>query len=201
MTKTQQITSTLLTFYQKPVAQVSFELFLSIVTVLFFAVFAIRPTLLTMSDLIKELEDKRKLEQQLNQKVAALTTSQGTYLSIQEQLPILDEAIPAQPEFLRALKILEKTASDRQLIINTMIANEVPAEKTADITASGTERTSVPVGIIVTGNFPQIKGFIEDLVQLRRVFIIDTIIFVKSEERGQDRLKATITIGIPFYSN
>ena len=61
----QQLTTTLLSFYHRPVAQVSLELFLSVATVVFFAVFAIRPTLVTMSNLIKELEDKRQLDQQL----------------------------------------------------------------------------------------------------------------------------------------
>jgi hypothetical protein len=55
----QKLIRNLNAFYQKPVAKVSLELFLSVGTIIFFAMFAIRPTLLTMSDLVKEIEDKR----------------------------------------------------------------------------------------------------------------------------------------------
>jgi hypothetical protein len=67
-----QLMSALNDFYHKPVAMVSLELFLSIGAVVFFAIFAVRPTLLTMADLIKEIEDKRALDQQLQQKIASL---------------------------------------------------------------------------------------------------------------------------------
>ncbi len=104
-------------FYQRPVAKVSLELFFSIGAVLFFAVFAIRPTLLTMSDLIKELEDKRNLDQQLSQKIAALSTAQASFLGAQNRLVVLDEAIPTSPQFIYSLKLLEKVASDNRLVI------------------------------------------------------------------------------------
>ena len=59
----------LFTFYQKPIAQVSTELFFTIGATIFFAAFAIRPTILTMTDLVKEIQDKREAEEKLNQKV------------------------------------------------------------------------------------------------------------------------------------
>ena len=76
MTKRQQLTNTLVEFYNQPIAKVSLELFLSIVAVIFFAIFAIRPTLLTMSDLIKELQEKEVLNEKLSQKTAALSSVQ-----------------------------------------------------------------------------------------------------------------------------
>src|SRR3989344_6028300 len=124
ITNRQQLTTTLLSFYHRPVAQVSLELFLSVATVVFFAVFAIRPTLVTMSNLIKELEDKRQLDQQLTQKIAALSTAQATFLNLQPRLVVLDEALPRQPNFLDSLKILEKVASQRRLIIASVVVNE-----------------------------------------------------------------------------
>ncbi len=73
--KRSQLTTTLLQFYDKPIAKVSLELFFTVAAVIVFALFAIRPTLSTMGKLIKELEDKQALNQKLAQKVAALSTS------------------------------------------------------------------------------------------------------------------------------
>ncbi len=92
--KQKQLKTTLLKFYKQPVGKVSTELFLSIFTIIFFAVFAIKPTLTTMSDLVKEIEDKQKLNKQMQQKVTALATAQTEYEKFQDQFYLLDQSLP-----------------------------------------------------------------------------------------------------------
>ena len=117
-TKRAQVAKTLNEFYQKPVARVSLELFLSVGAVIFFAIFAIRPTLVTMSDLVKEIEDKRDLDQKLTQKIASLSTAQTTYLEVQDRLYLLEEALPTTPDVIHAIKIVEKIASEQNILID-----------------------------------------------------------------------------------
>ena len=195
----RQLTSTLLQFYQHPVAQVSLELFLSIGAVIFFALFAIRPTLLTMSDLIKEIEDKRKLDQQLNQKIVALSSAQTEYLSLEPQLAVLDEAIPTSPQLLESLKILEKVASERRLVISTMSVSEIPDETAVTNPDRTLSRQTIAVKLIVEGEYLQIRQFIEDLRNTRRVFVVESVTFSTGEERGFKKLSAVLTIGIPYF--
>lgn len=185
-------------FYQRPVAMVSIELFLSILAVVFFAIFAIRPTLLTMADLVKEIEDKQALNQQLQQKIAALGTAQTSYLALQQRLGVLDEAIPNSPMFVDSLKLLEKVASDNQLLISNMVVNEIPEEVTTEVDDTA-KRITIPVSVTVTGEYSVIRSYIEDVLALRRTFIVDTIVFSKNDERGQERLNATITFGLPYF--
>jgi Tfp pilus assembly protein PilO len=195
----RELTKALNDFYAKPVARVSLELFLSVATVLFFAVFAIRPTLLTMSDLIKEIEDKRKLDQQLSQKVAALSSAQAEYLRVEEQLGVLDQALPDDPYLMGALKTLEKIASERNIAINFMTVNEVPDKQLTPLPPSQSKRQQLTVAVTLTGDYLSIRQFIEDLKNTRRTFIIDTVIFSISEEQGAKSLKATITLGVPYF--
>src|SRR5690606_34207297 len=107
----------------------------------------IRPTLVTMSDLIKELEDKRELDQQLGQKIAALSTAQSTYLSAQSRLAVLDEAIPTSPQFITSVKLLEKVASDNKLVISNLNVIEIPEEKVATAQPKQLQRVSIPISI------------------------------------------------------
>ena len=46
-------------FYQKPIAKVSAELLATLIVVIVLAFFAIRPTLLTMSQLLKDIDDRK----------------------------------------------------------------------------------------------------------------------------------------------
>lgn len=189
-------------FYQKPVAKVSLELFFSIAAVLFFAVFAIRPTLLTMSDLLKEIEDKEKLDKQFSQKIAALSTVQPLYLQLQDQLSILDDAIPSSPQLIYSLKVIEKIASELQLVISSINVIEIPDEKTDQdqpVSLTSFERIDVPLVIIISGDYLSMRQFVESLREYRRSFVIDTIIFTTKELRGARKLEARITISAPYF--
>ena len=199
--KQRDLFITLQQFYQKPVAKVSLELFLSIITVLFFAVFAIRPTLLTMSDLLKEIEDKERLDKQLSQKIAALSTVQPLYLQLQDQLLVLDEAIPSLPQLTYSLKVIEKIASELQLIITGINVAEVPKEIDQDtvISLASFERIDVPLTINISGDYLSIRQFVENLKEYRRSFVIDTIIFTTKELRGSKKLEARVTVSAPYF--
>ena len=63
------------------------------------------------------------------------------------------------------------------------------------------QRLSIPISLVVSGNYPTIRQFLEDILQLRRAFIIDTVVFSKTQERGQEVLRATITLDIPYFGD
>lgn len=196
----RELLSTLNQFYYKPVARVSLELLLSVATVIFFALFAIRPTLVTMSDLIKEIEDKRALDQQLAQKIAALSTAQTEYLTIQTQLPLLDQALPKQPHLVDALKIIERTASESNIIISNISVAEIPPEQPSQGSAAKLKRVDVPITLAVTGEYVEIRQFVENLKNNRRTFAIDTVAFTVGSDRGKRKLQARMTISLPYLS-
>jgi Tfp pilus assembly protein PilO len=198
----QQLSTALNQFYNQPIARVSFELLLSVGAVMFFAIFAIRPTLLTMSDLIKEIEDKRKLDTELTQKIAALSTAQSEFLALQDQLHVLDQALPNQPQLLQSLKIIEKVASEQNLTIISMTIPEIPPETevATNTPASKLTRQNIPLGVTVSGTYPEMREFVEQLRRVRRSFIIDSVSFSVSQEKSTKQLRANVTFSIPYFS-
>ena len=201
-TKRKELASILAGFYQRPVAQVSFELFLSIGVILFFAIFAIRPTILTMADLIKEIKDKRELDKALGQKVAALSSAQTQYLQVKDSLFLLDQAIPQSPSIILSLKTIEKIASDRKLVIRGFALSGVPEEKKVEIKEiAQMKRTDITFMVDVTGDYQSIKEFVDDLSVYRRTFAIDRVVFKVKDDRGRKSLSATLSIKMPYYGN
>ena len=188
-------------FYHNPVAIVSFELFLSISVVIFFAVFAIRPTLLTMSELIKEIEDKRKLNTQMAQKVAALTTAQAQYLGVEQRLPVLSEALPLGAKVTQTLKIIELVASEQDLVINNLTLLDLPPDPKPNSSLAELERKAMPVQLTVVGSYNSIRGFVEGLRNSRRSFVVDRITFSTEDNRGQKSLEATLLVTAPYFGS
>jgi Tfp pilus assembly protein PilO len=195
-----QVNKTLRQFYDKPIAKVSAELFFSIAAVIFFAFFAIRPTLVTMSNLVKEIKDKEELNEKLKQKVASLSTVQGIYLGLQSRLLILDEAIPSSPKLEDALLLIEKTAGNNHLIIDDVEVKEVPKEDSELIPFSQKELANTSMVVVVSGQYPEIRQFVEDIHNLRREMTISSIVFSLSDSRGVKRLQGNITISLPYFA-
>ncbi len=198
--KRKQLEEALNKFYHNPVAKVSLELFLTVVAIIFFAVFAIRPTLLTMSDLLKEIEDKDKLNKQLQKKVAALSTAQQEYQVHKKKLSLVDEAIPPNMQLIKSLKIIEKIASDKGLIISNLTLNQIPDEKQeAQITFRNIKRVDQIIELSVLGDYPSIRDFIEELQRSRRLMVVNFIEFGIKESRGTTTLEATMNISVPYF--
>ncbi len=199
-TKQQQIQTVLIDFYKNPVAKVSLEVGFSIAAILFFAIFAIRPTLQTMSELIKEIEDKRILDEQLSQKIASLSTAQSQYQLFSEQFYLLDEALPKTAQINRSLQMIEKMASDNNLVIQSITTSSVP-EELAEAEAAAASRQILTFNVDVVGDYLNIRQFIEDLMDSRRMMIVDQVSFSMGSSRYQKNLSAVVRINLPYYQN
>jgi Tfp pilus assembly protein PilO len=197
----KDLTNALLHFYEQPVAKVSLELFLTIGLVLFLALFAIRPTLLTMSDLIKEIDDKKELNEKLGRKIAALGSAQSEYLTLESRLGVLDEALPSKPDLVRNLKLIEKIASDNRVLITSISIGEIPPESDDTVPFANLKRQNMTMSVAVVGDYPSIRTFVEKLQESRRAIIVDTVNFTLDEGRNSRRLRATITINLPYYAS
>lgn len=200
-TQREKITKTLNDFYQRPVARVSLELFLSVGAIIFFAIFAIRPTLVTMSDLVKEIEDKQDLDEKLTQKIASLSTAQTSYLEVQDRLYLLVQTLPSTPDLVHSIKVIEKIAVDQGVLIDSMSLTEVPKEISPDVPFSKLKKNAFSLSMTLSGDYEHIRDFIQALISYRRMFITDTIIFSTSDERGQKKLRANISLSIPYFGD
>lgn len=198
-TRQAQVQQVLFDFYKNPVAQVSLELIFSILAVVFFAAFAIKPTLETMANLIKEIEDKRALDEQLQQKLASLNTAQSQYQQFSDQFYLLDEAIPKTPRLVEALKIIEKIASDNSLVIQSITVSAVPEELEEGL-AGAARRELLTFNVNVTGEYLVLRQYIEDLIAARRLLIVDQVNFGFSNNRLRSALSAVIRINVPYYA-
>ena len=199
-TRQTQVQQVLFNFYKNPVARVSVELIFSILAVIFFAVFAIKPTLQTMADLIKEIEDKRALDDQLGQKVASLNTAQNQYQQFSNQFYLLDEAVPKTPQLVEALKLVEKIASDNKLAIQGITISDVPDELNEAV-AGTAKRQLLTLNIDVVGDYLTIRQYIEDIMSSRRMMIVDQVNFSLSNNRYSKSLTAVIRVNLPYYAN
>lgn len=198
--KQEQLATVLMDFYQKPVARVSIELILSVIVVIFFALFAIRPTLITMADLVKEIADKKEINKQMNLKLASLASAQEQYDLYQSQFYLLDEAIPRQLDLVKSLKKIEKLAGEGEFVIDRMSIQKVPATVDTELLSGNFgdyQREFLTINVGVIGSYMQIREFIEKIMNLRQVVVVDQVLIEKMTE--SDNLSAQLRVSLPHY--
>lgn len=200
----QQVSKALLAFYQQPIAQVSTELFFTVVAVLFFAIFAIRPTILTMTDLIKEIDDKKLTSEAMSKKVAALSSVQVEYFALQNQFGLLEEVIPQEPETQKVLKIIEKLANENQINIRNISLKEVPLknEQLKNLEFHQKQPLVSEITINTSSSYENLRVFIEQLLFVRPMITLNALTFNKDvvgESINQNTLSATLRLEIHYY--
>lgn len=180
-------------FYSHPVARVSFGLVLTIIAITFFALFAIRPTLLTMAELIKQIDDRKVIDQKLSQKIAALSTAQAELASKQTDALVLDSSVPSTPRFPELLKQIERAASENSVVIGTLVTQTVPVERDVK-TVTTLDLQSIPLTLTVSGSFEGLIGMLATLGNMQRILAIDRIDILPPVEDEALLLNLTISV-------
>jgi hypothetical protein len=199
MAQNFDLKTTISRFYEQPVAKVALELFLSLAAVILFALVAIKPTLLTMSDLLKSIDDKKELNQQLAQKIVALSSAQDFYLIFQDKLYVLNQAVPVNSQVSKTLKIIEKLAGEQNLIIYSLKVNDLPKDVDENNSLESLTRINTLLSVTVAGEYPAIRQLVEELKNSRRTMLVEKITFSVDDKRGEKTLKATILVNTPYY--
>lgn len=184
-------------FYKKPVTRVSLGLLLTIFIITIFAVFAINPTLNTIGELLRTIEDRERVLDQLRRKAVNLSTAQTEYSIIADRLPLLEQAVPEEIDIQNLTLMIEAIAAENNLILSNIRINQELVYPESE--ARSIQEFSFTVSL--EGNYPEIEPFINDLVMLPRIITIDTIRFTRpqSRTRARDGNHINLTINAKAY--
>ncbi len=175
--------------YTKKQARVYTGIILSILTIAFFGFFAIRPTFVTISGLLKETKDKEELVKQMDQKIADLSQAQTNYNQIKNQLYLVDESLPLDPDMPLLIKQLEALARLNSVFFETVHYSEVNLQGESE----KEEVQEVDFTITLYGDYQSLKSFLNSLDLLRRVISVEGFSFSSKTIEDIDVLVLSVT--------
>lgn len=159
----------------------------------FFGLFAIGPTLTTISNLNKQYEEDLVALQQLEAKNAALKSLSEQYVDIQPDLPLIENAIPQTPRIAELTRQLEILFTSNNLIVqklDTGLMELYPAKNTTS------PIFSYSFSLAVMGSESDINSFILSFINMGRIISVDKL----TTGKGQgDLFSASITGKAFFY--
>ncbi|MFA6008205.1 MAG: hypothetical protein WC784_06245, partial [Candidatus Shapirobacteria bacterium] len=133
----------------------SLEIGATFLLISFFALFAIKPTLITISALVGEVKSKELLQKDLKGKINDVITAQDLFSQVQEKYSLVESSLPGNPRFFQAATQINLNANNYQISLNKL-----------NFIANDSNSFSVSVGTVAA--FPTILSLISDITQNRR---------------------------------
>lgn len=170
------------------------ELIFSLSTISVFAVFALKPTFITIAQLIKDNETKMATIATMDTKIKNLGIAQGLLTSAAGQINLIESAVPNSPLPEGFARQIEGLAQVRSVSLTGISMGEVTLKGPETAKPKKQEFTPLPSGakeldfsLSVAGSFSSLSSFLSDVEILRRPPKIDATNFnVSVSETGQN---------------
>ena len=188
--------------------RVFLETILTLITISFFAVFALRPTLLTIAELVRNIKAKEETVARLEEKIQNLDRAQVIYSQEEAKIFLLDGAIPVNPSpdsFVRQIEGITSRYPVRILGLSveevTLIGESKVKIKTEDFEPLPGPANSIIFSITVSGTYRDLEGFLGILETLRRPVKLDSVSINTSGVEGERALILTISGRAPYLES
>lgn len=163
----------------KPTNRAYTAVIFSFLAISLFGWFAIRPTMQTIFELKREISDKTIVDKEMEDKISALIEANATYENVQNDIPVLAQALPMNPDPIRAVAQLRGLATDSGVTISGLTVPPVPLTGSSLKTpvASAGKVMSIPMTLSATGPYANIKAFLTNITNLRRITQVTSVTF------------------------
>ena len=178
----------LLVYRKREDFRIFLELLLSLITITFFSIFALKPTILTISQLLKDNKEKERIINIMNQKVENISRAQNIYEQNINKLTIIENAIPNTPTPENLLRQIEGVAYINSVTLLGSSINEVTLvgeekKKQAKDTIKNLPENvkTLSFSINVTGTYTSLFNFLSNIENLRRPLVIKSVNITSSD--------------------
>jgi len=155
---------------QKTIAYI--YVILSLITLSAFGIFAIGPTLTTISELNKQYEENNEVLEALEKKNTNLQSLHAQFAQIESDLTLIDNAIPLTPEVTELTRQIEVLATRNNLTVVKLDAGLMelyPAQSATKPIFSYT------FSVTVDGGERDINKFVSDVINMQRIIGIERL--------------------------
>lgn len=192
-------------YKQKADLRAFLEIILSLTTVTIFTLFAIKPTVITIIGLVREIEEKKTTLAALEQKVQSLEAAGNLYVQNQDVVPIVDSAISTLPSpDLISKQLLGLSGKYNVEIMGisvgqvTIIGTGAEKKGKSDFKPLPGNANEMAFSVSIRGDYPSIISFLRGLENLRLATKAD-LVSINSANTEEGRVIVAVINGrIPF---
>jgi Tfp pilus assembly protein PilO len=142
----------------------------------FLGVFAINPTLTTIVELHKQLEESKFVHDRLTEKMNNLSGLQQQYNTINSDLPYVFNAIPQSAGVPKLVGQMQALAEENKVKITSLRISDVQLN---EVKKSPQEANSFTFLLQAQGDYENMQSFAADLAHFDRIVDLESVGFTK----------------------
>jgi len=146
------------------------------ITIAFFGIFAINPTVGTIVDLQKQLNDNTFVDQQMQKKISNITSLQTQYQQIQSNLTPVYDVVPVSPAIEVFVGQVHKLAAQNNIQLNRV--QTLPVDVSPRTIASA-KYLAYAFALEGQGFFTDLQKYVTSLATFNRLISFDTVDFTR----------------------
>lgn len=166
----------ILPYLKKEKNQQYFAVILTLGASIFFALFAINPTLSTIAHLRREVLDSKSVEKKLSDKINNLSSLSQEYQDIQKDIPYILDAVPNRSESLILTAQIQSIAQSSAITISNIEISPMSLD-----VLEPTSSSSLIFNLSAEGSYENIERFVLSLIDMQRIVSVDTISVSKAD--------------------
>lgn len=184
------------------------EIVLSIVSVIIFLMFALKPTALTIINLVQQIKEGRATLAALNQKLSDLQKAESLIAQNANYINDINIAVASQPSPDTFAKQIQALAVKNGVSLAGLSVNDITLIGTPKTIRAQENTTPLPekasemdYSISVRGNFVNINNFIKDLENMRLISVIDNLTISSSSTDTGRVIVAVVSGRVPYLGS
>ena len=166
------------------------EIILSASTIAFFSFFALRPTAVTIAELIRDVREKEEIANKMDEKIQNLGKAHLAFDSEGASIGQVEFSVPSNPQPETLVRQIEALATSRSTNIlgisigEITLLGEAKPKSRQDVEELPEGALGVPFTVSVSGDYPALQNFLADIERLRRPLKIDTVGISSTDQEG-----------------
>lgn len=174
--------------YIRPIIRSKFaktysSLIFSLITILIFSFYAIRPTVTTILSLQKSIDEQTSVLNRLQEKVRNLSQGKQNYENIETGIKTkLENLVPNNPALPQLINTLTYIANQSEATISGLQFQEVNLENKKNLLSKDAPITQVDFVFSTQGTFPNLMSLLTALKRTGRLVTITSINFTQPPE-------------------
>lgn len=194
------------TVNQKPIVKESIKLVLSLFTISFLLVFALRPTINTIAELLANVRLQKETTLRLDEKIQNLQKARQIWNQEQDKILLVEQTLPSDAKPENLLQQIEGLVAAHNLsltgfnIEDVNIIGKEKAEQTTNPNSkpgfAGTK--NIKFSLIADGSYENLFSFLQELDNLRIAIILDSFSLTQGKTGGNNLLSLKLVGTIPY---
>lgn len=164
-------------------AQMYIMLFLTFLSLSFLGIFAINPTLTTIAELKRKLEDSEFINESLTKKVSNLSSLNTQYDNLSGVWSIVSDAVPNNPQAVKLLGQIQSIANESGVSITDLQSATVEISKVSRKKPIP-KQSSFEFTVSAEGQKENLASFVNIMANFNRLVAIEEINYTNIENEA-----------------